>query len=359
MDQAYALAHIRRLELTVLLESTRELPPVPRYPIDEFEEDPAKIARTVRATWKVSHGPIFNLTRLLEENGCVIVPHNFGTSDLDGFSHRSSRWPPFFHINSALPPDRWRWTLAHELGHMVMHFDVGQSSKEVEEQANIFAGEFLAPSAEILPMLWRLDFPALASLKREWKISMQSLIMIAHRLGSINGRQKTAMFTRLSSAGYRLREPANLAPPVERPSLLYDLACFFTESLEFNPQELCSLLSIGRNDFREWYGDPENILKEIIDIGFLDLGAEDVENDALIVSLVPDGPPLHIQLGCHPEDVVEYQEQLDALVLLQKNGVIHEKLAEVSARRVISRLIQNLRRGKSNYEVLRRLEDDM
>ena len=359
MDQAYAVAHVRRLEVAVLLESTRELPAVPRFPIDEFEDDPAKIARTVRASWKVPRGPIFNVTRLLEDHGCIVVPHDFGTSDLDGFSHRSSRWPPFFHINYALPPDRWRWTLAHELGHVVMHFDVAQSSKEVEEQANIFASEFLAPSAEILPMLWRLDFPSLASLKREWKISMQSLIMIAHRLGAINSRQKTAMFTRLSAAGYRSREPENLDPPVERPHLLHDLAGFFLENLEFSRSELRSLMSISQSDFRQWYGDPEDILSEIIDTGSYGVGPSDVEYGSVSISLGPSAPALHIQLGCHPEDVVEFQEQLDALNLLQKTGVIHEKLAEVTAQRVVFRLSQQLRRGNTDPYILRRLEDDM
>ena len=117
LNQVYALAEIRRLEIAKLLSSwDADCPPVPFFPIEEYEDDPPKIARTVRAVWQVPLGPIFNLTRTLEQNGCIIVAHDFGSRAIDGFSYRSTEMPPIFHLNTALPPDRWRWTLAHGIG---------------------------------------------------------------------------------------------------------------------------------------------------------------------------------------------------------------------------------------------------
>ena len=264
LHQAYALAEIRRLEIAKLLESREELcPQVPVFPVEEFDDDPAKIARTIRATWQLPPGPVFNIARTLELNGCIIVAHNFGTRALDGFSCCSTGMPPIFHINAEMPPDRWRWTLAHELGHIVMHTDIGEpgtSSSQREQQADIFAGEFLAPGHELLPMLWNLDFQRLAALKREWKISMQSLVMQAHRLGAITDRQKQAMFIRLSKSGYRQREPENLDPPIEVPGVLFNLAMFHMTKLEFTREELKDYLAVGESDFHFYYHDPYDIL---------------------------------------------------------------------------------------------------
>ena len=144
--QAHALAESRRLEITTMLESLDITPaPLPEYPVDLFEDDPEKIARSVRAAMSIPPGPVFNVTETLERNGCMVVGHDFGTNQIDGFSQRPKYPPGFLHVNSQLPPDRWRWTLAHELGHLVMHFEPMASRREVEDQANLFAAEFLAP----------------------------------------------------------------------------------------------------------------------------------------------------------------------------------------------------------------------
>lgn len=46
-----------------------------------------------------------------------------------------------------IPADRLRATLAHELGHLVLHMNDNSISKErnIEDEAWLFAGEFLLP----------------------------------------------------------------------------------------------------------------------------------------------------------------------------------------------------------------------
>ena len=261
LKQAYALAEIRRLEIAKLLESWDALEPsVPEYPVDLFDDKPEKIARSVRAYMQIPEGPVFNMTRTLEQAGCVVVSHDFGTRLIDGFSHRPRTQPPFFHMNSSLPPDRWRWTLAHELGHVVMHFNPMESPKLVEQQADQFAGEFLAPGHELRPMLHDLSFQRLGGLKLYWKISMQSLIMRAYHLGTITDKQRRSMFVRLSKEGYRTREPDTLAPPVEPPEKPFRLARYHMTRLEYTRETLMELLAIGETDFQEYYHDPKDVL---------------------------------------------------------------------------------------------------
>lgn len=267
LHQMHAMAETRRLEAEILLRSWNGYETtVPEYPIDFYDDDPEKIARSVRRLMEIPPGPIFNLTRVLEQNGCLIFAHNFGVRQIDGFSHRPRLMPRVFHINANIPPDRWRWTLAHELGHLVMHFEPiepSASPKLIEQQADLFAAEFLAPAHEIRPLLHDLSFQKLAGLKREWKISMQALIMRAYHLGTITAGQRKSMFTRLSKSGYRTREPEDLDPPVERPSRLFQLVRFHMEELEYTRQELMDVMAIGDTDFQTYYDDPDDVLHNL------------------------------------------------------------------------------------------------
>ena len=254
--RAHACAEIRRLEITALLLSIDDSTAVlPEYPVDVFGDDPAKIARSVRASMNIPTGPIFNLTETLERNGCIVVAHDFGARQLDGFSQRPQYPPSFVHLNGDLPPDRWRWTLAHEIGHLVMHNDPMAAPGVVEQQADLFAAEFLTPAHQIRPMLDGLTFQKLGGLKREWKVSMQALIMRAYQLGVISAAQRRSMFMQLSRAGYRLREPPTLDPPVEKPSRMKQLARRHLAELDYGLTELCALLAITEAEFRKHYTD--------------------------------------------------------------------------------------------------------
>ena len=262
--RAHALAETRRLEITTLLDSLDvQTSFLPEYPVDLFEDDPEKIARSVRAIMNVPPGPIFNLTDTLERSGCIVVAHDFGSRQIDGFSQRTSYPPCFIHLNTQLPPDRWRWTLAHELGHLVMHFDPMASPKLVEQQADLFTAELLTPAHEIGPTLDGLTFQKLGGLKREWKVSMQALITRAYHLGTISEGQRRSMYIRLSRAGYRTREPVTLDPPVEKPSGMAQLAQRHLDELEYSSAELCELLAICKTEFRRHYIGSDDILETL------------------------------------------------------------------------------------------------
>ena len=337
LGRDYAGAAIRRMEIKVLqdvLDGVFSFPPFPFYPIEEFDYDPEKIARTVRAAWQLPDGPVFNITRTVEENGGIIVPHKFDTR-IDGFGCRTVGLPPVFHLNRDLPPDRWRWTLAHEIGHMVMHIDAGNPDKEAEEQAHRFAAEFLAPAHQIEPQLRRLNLGKLAPLKMYWKISMQAVVKRARDLGTIDAKQYKSLMVRLSQQGYRTREPSNLDPPEERPSLLFELVQYFEQSLEFSRSELLALLNIGETDFWTYYRNPEDILGEIIGQPSQEEHDGDTTSETVArLRLNAGAPPVHQQLRCAPEDVRSNQQLLDALHLLQREAILPERLIEVSEERV-------------------------
>jgi Zn-dependent peptidase ImmA (M78 family)/transcriptional regulator with XRE-family HTH domain len=254
LHKMHAEAVIRRYEIADLLKSFDGLPedPFPSFPIDDFEGNPAKIARTMRAVLQIPPGPIFNMTKVIEAAGGVVLSCSFDTRDVDGFSRWRADTPPIFYLNVSQPPDRWRWTLAHEAGHVAMH-TTSSPYDDMEKDANLFAEEFLAPKNEIKYQLANLTLSRLAALKQYWKISMQALINRAFHLGILSENSRRYFFMQLGKAGYLRHEPDEIAPPTEPPELLSKIVKYHRERLGYSDDDLCRLLALNKADLYKWY----------------------------------------------------------------------------------------------------------
>lgn len=218
--------------------------------IDEYDDWPEQVAALLRRMWHVPYGPISNLTELIESAGGLIVREPFGTDKVDEMTQWLKGHQPFFFLNAEVPSDRYRWSLAHGLGHVIMHSIPGPA-KKMEEEADRFAGEFLAPAAEIGPDLENLSMPALAQLKMRWKISMQAVVMRAFHLGAITERQRQRFFVRLSQAGYRKQEPYPL--PQEEPKMLDRLFAAYRTERGYSVEELAKVGFWLVPEFRRLY----------------------------------------------------------------------------------------------------------
>ena len=185
--------------------------------LDEYGGSPAAVAQALRRAWRIPHGPISNLTALIESAGGIVYATDFGTRKLFGMSCWATRDYPLFFLNSAAPTAVLRWTIAHELGHLTMHWS--PSNGDTEDEADEFAGEFLAPQDEITPELRNLRFANLPTLKMYWRISMKALINRARRLGAIDPVAAIRLFKQYSAHGYNDVEPFALSP---EPATLLD-----------------------------------------------------------------------------------------------------------------------------------------
>jgi Zn-dependent peptidase ImmA (M78 family) len=117
-------------------------------------------------------------------------------------------------------------SVAHELGHLVLHRRVSSGTQELETHAYRFAAELLMPMDLVSDQLAvdRLNLFRLAELKGTWGVSMQALARRARELNIINGRQYLYLMKQLSMKGWRTVEP-NLSPlQVERPRAIRKLA---------------------------------------------------------------------------------------------------------------------------------------
>jgi Zn-dependent peptidase ImmA (M78 family) len=226
-------------------------------PVSDYGS-PQEVARELRRHWSVSRGPINNLTRLIERHGGIVVHTEFRTGEMDGVYYPFPEIPPVIFLDRNQTGDRLRFTLAHELGHIVMHQHPSDPEK-VEEETDAFAGEFMMPEQDIRTQLQRLDLQKLARLKPEWGMSMAALLVRAERIGTISHRKYRSLWTKMGKAGYRKREPAELDIPKEEPKLESRLIELHLNELGYSVEELAGSVHLNLEDFRsQVYDDRED-----------------------------------------------------------------------------------------------------
>ena len=233
-EAIHGQAEIYRINLKKLLAAVEleiRLPSVPSIDPDQYNGDVPKIARTLRQRWGLPRGPVKDLTRIAEDAGVIVVSFDFGTPLIDGFSqHAGDGLPVVVFINSRQPKDRYRFSLAHELGHLVMH---QTPNPEQEVQANIFASELLMPTSEIYSQLYNLSINKFMDLKLYWGCSMQALIYKAWQTGRISDRMFKYYNIEMSKRGFRSKEPIEWNGSPEMPSTLRQILSTYMDELHY------------------------------------------------------------------------------------------------------------------------------
>lgn len=252
--RAEALINIRRLQIETLLRKSDVTAALqlPHLDVDEFAGGASEIARQVRYFWRVPGGPIENLIVWAERAGIVVCDFDFGIDDIDGISILCDGGTPLVLLNHKKPATRCRFTLAHEIGHLIMH---SLPRPNMESEAHEFASEFLMPENDIRQYLFPLDLNRLAQLKLRWKVSMQAILMRAKSLGVMKDSYYKFMMMKLSQAGYRKVEPYDQDIPRERPALFERLIRVHKVDWGYSDEDLASMLHTTVESLRSLVAD--------------------------------------------------------------------------------------------------------
>lgn len=210
---------------------------LPGAPIVEFKlpkglpdriaeyDDIEGVAEAVRKAWGLGTNPIAELTDTLEKRGInAFQSKALHDSAFDGLAARVDGIPVIV-VGTGWPGDRQRFTLAHELGHLVMK---GRLTRKLDEEAaaNRFAGAFLVPKSEVLkelgPIRTWLEPNELCVLKKTYGLSMGGWMHRAKDLGILSETRYVAMLRFFGSRGWRKTEPCDEYPR-EEPKLFEQL----------------------------------------------------------------------------------------------------------------------------------------
>jgi len=215
---------------------------------DEIES----VANKVRQAWQLGSNPIGELIDTLEERGIKIISskalHN---GKFDGLAAKVNG-SPVIVIGSEWPGDRQRFTLAHELAHLVLA-DRLEEHLDEELAANRFAGAFLVPASEVLRELGyhrkRLEPVELRVLKSSYGLSMQGWLYRARDLGVLSQVGFQDMRRLFNAKGWRKKEPGP-AFQSEEPKLFIQLVFHAFAEDFIGESKAAELLGRSTSEFR-------------------------------------------------------------------------------------------------------------
>ncbi|RWC67674.1 MAG: ImmA/IrrE family metallo-endopeptidase [Mesorhizobium sp.] len=253
LKQIHAELNIRLIHLRRYMRAANLKPELPLPEIDPDEGGgPQMIAQTLRRAWSIPDGPISNLTDYCERAGILVIWCDL-EKGIDGVTMKVRDLPPCVFLNRNVPADRMRGSLAHELGHVIMH---RIPTEEMEDEANAFASEFMVPEKQ-----YRRQFIGRAGISLEWlalqkaywKMSMAYLLYRANSTGSITRHQNEYAWRKISSLGWRIREPQETDIEYEEPTVFPALLKMHSETLGYDIETIGRLIQCKPSELQMMY----------------------------------------------------------------------------------------------------------
>jgi len=213
---------IDQIERRIELENLFPAPPLgPFAPVAGLPDSISNLmeiegaAEAVRTAWKLGYDPIPDLIDVLETHGIrVFMIDANADPKFDGLA-ASVNQMPIIVVGSNWPGDRQRFTLAHELGHLMLG---ARLSPEINEEmaCNRFAGAFLIPRQSVAQELGNhrnyIEPKELALLKEEFGLSMAGVLYRARDLGIVTSTWRDEQAKLFRIKGWHITEPGNQYP---------------------------------------------------------------------------------------------------------------------------------------------------
>ena len=231
---------LKRIEADVLDQAERwyELRDLwPNFPLASFSQpsglpkvenldDIELVSAKLRKLWKLGLNPLPDLIDLLESKGILVIVTDSEHADKFDGLQATVQGQPIIVVSSAWPGCRQRFTLAHELGHLILHNQLPPEMDE-EKACNRFASSFLMPSESLIGQLGikrsHIDWQELYLLKLEYGLSMAACLYRCKSLGIINEAVLDRMWRERSKRGWRKVEPGDDSYPKEATQLFNQL----------------------------------------------------------------------------------------------------------------------------------------
>ncbi|MBC1483296.1 spr1629 family repressor/antitoxin [Listeria immobilis] len=169
----------------------------------------------------------------LELSGIYILEKNMGVS-IDAYSTWTSQEKPFIILgNKKKSAVRRNFDLAHELGHLLLHYKIDMDSltkdehKIIEKEANDFASFFLLPKnqflKDFLTISKKSNPESYLDLKMKYMVSIGALEYRAYKMGLLTFEENRYFYAALNRKGYKKNEPLDEDISIIRPGKVRSL----------------------------------------------------------------------------------------------------------------------------------------
>ncbi|MFC0359109.1 XRE family transcriptional regulator [Kytococcus schroeteri] len=229
---------------------------LPSHDVDRLSGGAVEAAQLVRSAWRIGDH-VMDLAAELESAGVFILEMTAGMDAIDAITVRTpGPVRAVVLLRPDVPEDRKRHSLAHELGHLVMDLDSPHGGiKEVEQRADLFAGEFLAPYEELHDVLRGItpsQLQHVQALSTYWGVSIPSLIKRAHLHGDLTDQQYRYWFKVLNARNL-IRGPRDCSFPIQ-PRAAHDALNSIRVEFGYSAAELKALTDVALSDWSHSMG---------------------------------------------------------------------------------------------------------
>jgi Zn-dependent peptidase ImmA (M78 family) len=244
-----------------LLESVDfKMQKLPAIPV-KGRNTPELIAEHFRLFLGLDQDPIDDLVTIVEKLGIAVLLLAVDSDKFSGLTLQTDQNVPLIVVNNNMPNDHKKFTIAHEVAHLVMHIPFSEDPEfyedlgdleMVEKQADEFAGAFLMPRKTAQYSFAGLTYSKLTELKLYWKVSKQAIIMRSRQIGVINDTKFKSLFIELSRYGERKKESVEI--PIDKPVLFQKIVAAHQKHLGYSLKRIAEeLIGISEADYYEWF----------------------------------------------------------------------------------------------------------
>lgn len=231
------------------------------------------IANQLRRYWSLGKGPIRDIVGILENNGFIVSKIPNKAKEVEAFSLWYEKVPHIFYEGNRDTPVSYTFSICHELGHLILHQGLTEKEisdavfmKEIEKQANLFAGSFLMPDESFGNEYLASNLEPFISIKKKWNVSISAMIMRANVLGIIDKNQKGYLFKQLSSRGYRQHEPYDDDIEFEGPSLIFNSIRLILDRGIVKLADFIETIAIPVNDLSAICSFPDDFISKNLSV---------------------------------------------------------------------------------------------
>lgn len=222
---------------------------------------PEEAALYVRKQFRLGLKPVENICNLLESNGVSLFFWNCPYEEFDGVSLISDKGNHLVVVNKNMSNDRIRYSLAHELGHIIMHQSCDIFVPEIrdkEDEANRFAAELLMPVDGIKHSLDGLMLKEAKMLKQYWLTSMHSILLRAKKLGKINEQRFISQRAQMSRNGWLKKEPVEVF--IDEPVVIRKSYELITKGLNYDNGQMAQTMKLPLDIIKDVFDFKQNVI---------------------------------------------------------------------------------------------------
>ncbi|WII37577.1 helix-turn-helix domain-containing protein [Paenibacillus thiaminolyticus] len=197
------------------------------------------VAHLARKRLDLSNSNNDDLMFLIEKSGVFVFEKAIG-EEIDAYSLWTQNDRPYIILgNMKRSAVRRNFNIAHELGHLLLHYRLEfanldrKEHKMIENEADIFAGALLLPEDD-----FALDMRDVShitnpddylDLKKKWKTSLQVLGYRAANLGIIEPKDHRNFYAAMHRKGYLKIEPLDDVIPIQKPMKIKTIIDFVSK----------------------------------------------------------------------------------------------------------------------------------